>query len=255
MNLAIVGDTPLLERASSLLSTLCGESFLPIPGPLAFQIIFGIVSMFLVFFGIFLLTRKHAGPRIFVLVSYAAGLALIHTTWKWSDIRYLIPFVPLIWILIIAALSKLLHRYRTLQGLLLAISIALSLRTGLVHARAGLHGGAQFQPRTIAWIKENVPATARMASTMKYSIGLLAQRECAGQGLAQDPELWLTAARFHRVEYLHVVLPRPGDEFGLNGFPDNYQFAFARWLETRPEATRLYQNPGEGSLIYRLDRL
>jgi hypothetical protein len=57
------------------------------------------------------------------------------------------------------------------------------------------------------------------------------------------------------IGYIHVVLPGPGDEFNLTDIPDGYLPNFARWLDTRPEATQVYHNLAEGALVYRLNRL
>ena len=249
-----LGDTPLLERASRVVSTLFGDAFLGIGTPVI-QTLAGAAVLPAALFGALVLLKKRQDVRVFVLASYTAGLVFLHTTWKWIDPRYVIPFVPLLWILIIAAAAKILDKRRALACSLLTAVLFLPLRSDVARARMGLDGAAQFQPRTMAWIRENVPPSARMASAMKYAVPLLTERECAGQGPALHAAPWLAAARLHHVEYLHVILPRAGDEFGLTDFPEGYQPAFARWLDTRPEAKQVFRDLDEGALVYRLDPL
>jgi hypothetical protein len=252
IGLAALGNAPILERASRVLSMMFGGPFLFIPGTTAIQAVFAALALGLALIGALQLRNKLEDARILVLASYVAGLIGLHMTWQWIDARYLIPFVPLLWILIISATTKLLAGNRALKGALLAIFIGLPLTFDLPLARAGLRGTAPIQPETMAWIRENVPPSARMSSAMNYSIALLTGRECTGQNVVTHAGLWLAAALNFHVDYLHVVLPGPGDGFELTGFPDGYQPAFCRWLDTRPEAERVYRNPVEGSVVYRL---
>jgi hypothetical protein len=106
----------------------------------------------------------------------------------------------------------------------------------------------------MAWIRENVPASARLESMLDYSVALLTGRECVQQTPFRYVDLALVQARRDRVGYLHILLPPPDDEFIVTEFPPGYQPAFARLLDTRPGVTQVYGNLAEGALVYRIDR-
>jgi hypothetical protein len=252
--IAALGETPILERAANFLSPIFGGAFLHIPGTPFVQGLFGAGVVALALSGAFFLLKKREDARIFVLSAYVAGLLVLHMTWKWIDARYLIPFVPLLWILIVAAATKILRERRVLMGALLAIFLALPLPFDLSRARLGLHGSVQFQPETMAWIRDNVPASARLSSMNDYAVSLYTGRECLSQVPVLHAAQWVAQAQADRVDYLHLVLPKPEDEFNVAEFPAGYQPAFARWLDTRPEATQLYHNLDEGALVYRMNR-
>jgi hypothetical protein len=252
--IAALGETSILERAAGFLSPIFGNAFLQVPGTAFVQGVFGTGVIALALTGAFFLLKKREDARVFVLSSYVAGLLVLHMTWKWIDPRYLIPFVPLLWILIVAAATKLLRERRALLGALLAVFVAFPLPFDLSRARLGLHGSVEFQPETMAWIRGNVPASARLASMNNYSVALYTGRECLAQLAVRHAGQWVAQSRLDRVDYLHVVLPRPDDEFNVAEFPAGYQPAFARWLDARPEATQLYHNLDEGALVYRMNR-
>jgi hypothetical protein len=252
MNIAAVGKTPILERVSHLLS-LIGFAFLHM-GPVVIHILFGAAALGLALYGVTVLLKKREDPRIFVLASYMAGLVCLHITWKWFDARYLIPFFPLLLIAIIAAATKLCGKNRLLQGSLLAIFIALALPPDLAFARRGLRGPSEFQPETMAWIRENVPAAARLQSVLDYSIALLTGRECVQQTPFRLVDQAVAQARRDRVDYMHILIPPPDDEFVVTEFPPGYQTAFARILDARPDVTQVYRNLDEGSFVFRLNR-
>ena len=253
--IAAVGKTPLLERTAHLLSEIFGFAFLRISSTLAVEAVCGAAALLLALYGAATLLNKRDDSRVFVLAAYTGGLVFLHMTWKWIDARYVVPIIPLLWIVIIAAVTSLLQNRRAPQVALLAIFIGLALPMDASFARRGLHG-VQFQPETMAWIRENVPASARLASMQHYAVTLLTGRECTMQGGIFVAAPTQTSTPFNpRVGYLHLMLPRAGDEFALTGIPDGYQPDFARWLDTRPELTQAYHNLDEGALIYRMNHL
>lgn len=251
--MAVLAHSSLLDRAARFLSVLIGGALLGVTGPAAVQAAFGAAALALALYGAVRLLKKSEDPRVFVLASYAGGLALLHVSWRWIDARYVLPFAPLLWILIVAAAAGPLRKRRVLAGALVAVLAVLSLRLDAAYAARGLEGDAQFQPRTMAWIQGHVPPAARLESARNYTVALLTGRECATQTPFPRGGLWLEQARLEGVDYLHVVLPRPGDEFNVREFPAGYQAAFARWLDTRPEATQVYRDLDEGALVYRLN--
>jgi hypothetical protein len=253
--IASLGGTGRAARhAWEILSTMFGGSFACLPdAPRLVSAALGLGALALAAAGAARLLRKRGDPRALVLAAYTAALVLLHVSWKWVDPRYLIPFAPLLWILVIAAVSVPLAKRRALAGTLLAVFLALPLRLDAPYARRGLEGDGRYQPRTMAWIRDNVPATARLESMNNYTVALLTGRACATQVPVAHGAEWLAQARRDRVDYLHVVLPRPQDEFTVSDFPAGYQPVFARWLDTRPEAAQLYRDLDEGALVYRLN--
>ena len=252
--IAALGETPILERAANFLSPIFGGALLSIPGTPLVQGVCGAVAVALALTGAFFLLKKREDARVFVLSAYVAGLLVLHMTWRWIDARYLIPFVPVLWILIVAAATKLLRERRVLMGALLAVFVAFPLPFDLSLARLGLRGSAEFQPETMAWIRGNLPASARLASMTDHAVALYTGRECLAQVPVLHAGQWVARAQINHVDYLHLVLPRPEDEFNVAEFPAGYQPAFARWLDARPEATQLYHNLDEGALVYRMNR-
>jgi hypothetical protein len=253
-HVAAVGDAPSTARVSAILSSIYCPAVLMVPGlagPVKAAV--GAAALALAVLGARRLLMTRADPRVFVLAAYLAGMTSLHLTWNWINSRYAIPFVPLLWILIAAFAADALPRGRAARGLLAALFAALALRLDVYCARIGLKGEARFQPKTMEWIRANVPASARLASLKPYSVALLTGRECAPQKLFPRVGPSAELARRAGVGYLHVVLPRPDDEFVVPGVPAGYQPSFARGLDAQPEWTQVYRELDEGALVYRLD--
>jgi hypothetical protein len=247
-----VANVPLFDRAANLISTIFGGSFLLLPGAAASfpRVAAGTAALALAIFGARRLLDRKKDSRTFVLVSYVAGLAFLHMTWIWVDLRYTILFVPLIWILVAAAADRILGDRRALQIALLGIMIVLTLPSGLSRARLGLSGAAEYEPETMAWIRKSTAPSARLVSLKNYTVALLAGRAC-GKQTFPGADAWLGQARRDGVDYLHVVLPAPGDEFVVSELADEPDLA--RRLDARPEAaTQVYRSEPENALVYRI---
>jgi hypothetical protein len=251
-HVAALGEAGPLERASRLLSTIFGYPFLALPGSPALQSVYGALTLALALFGAVVLLKKREDSRVFVLTSYVGGLVCLHLTWAWTDPRYLILFTPLLWILLFAAAAKLLPSGRPAKAALLAALIALPLPVDLARARLGRAGSAAYQPGTMAWIRENSAPSARLMSVKSYAVALLTGRACLPQLPYRHANDWLDAARDRGVDYVHVAMPMPDDEFGNDEFPAGYQPALARWLDRQPAAAHLYDDAREGAVVYRL---
>jgi hypothetical protein len=250
---SLAGGTSLLERGSQILLKMFGEGFLIVPEfsePGQYALALGTLALALA--GAVRLLKKRDDPRAFVLSAYTAGVILLHLTWKWIGNRYVIPIVPLLWILIVAAAAPLLHKRRNLGWVLLGVFVALPLRLERIYALNGLDGEARFEPETMAWIRENVPPSARLESVKDYTVALLTDHPCSTQPIVAHAGDWLTLAERGGIDYLHLQLPRPNDEFGVADLPDAYQPFLARWLGATKETKEVYRNLGEGSMIFRL---
>ena len=92
---SLAGGTSLLHRGSQLLLKMFGEGFVIVPGlPRPGQYVLALGTLALAAAGAVRLLKKRDDPRAFVLSAYAAGLILLHLTWKWIGNRYVIPLVP-----------------------------------------------------------------------------------------------------------------------------------------------------------------
>jgi hypothetical protein len=251
---ALGGASSLIHRGSEMLLKMFGEGFILIPElPRWGQYVLALGTLSAALAGAVRLLKKNADPRAFVLSSYAAGVILLHLTWKWIGNRYIIPLVPLLWILIVAAAAPLLRKRRFLGWALLAVFVALPLRFERIYALNGLDGDARFEPKTMAWIQGNVPAGARLESVKDYTVALLTGHPCSPQRVVVHAGEWLQHAERDGVDYLHLQLPRPNDEFGVADLPDAYQPFFARWLGATNETPEVYRALDEGAMIFRVN--
>jgi hypothetical protein len=252
---SLAGLASLSERASQILLKMFGEGFIVIPElPRFVQYALALATLALALAGAVRLLKKRDDPRAFVLAAYTAGVLLLHLTWKWIGNRYIIPVAPLLWILIVAAAAPLLSRRRVLGWALLALLAAASLRIDALCALNGLDAEARFEPETMDWIRANVPASARLESVKDYTVALLTGHPCSAQPIVARAGDWLLLAERDKVDYLHLQLPRPNDEFGVADLPPAYQPFLARWLGARKETTEVYRNLAEGALIFRVAR-
>ena len=246
------GGASLFERVSQILLKMFGEGFIVIPElPRLGQYALALGTLALALVGAFRLLKKRDDPRAFVLSGYTAGVIFLHLTWKWIGNRYMIPLVPMLWILIVAAVAPLLRKRRPLGWALLAVFVALHLRFERIYALNGMDAEPQFEPETMAWIRANVPASARLESVTDYTVALLTGHPCSPQAIVVHAGEWLVLAERNKIDYLHLQLPRPNDEFA-GGLPDAYQPFFARWLGGTKEAKEVYRDFDEGAMIFRI---
>ncbi len=247
------GAASLLDRGSRMLLKMLGEGFVVIPElPRPGQYALALATLALAAAGAVRLLRKRDDPRAFVLAAYTAGVLLLHLTWKWIGNRYIIPIVPMLWILIVAAAAPSLAKRRVLGWSLLAVLVLLPLRFERFDALNGWSAGADFEPRTMAWIRENVPPSANLESVKDYTVALLTGHPCRTQRIVTHAGDWLLLAQHDKIDYLHLQLPRDGDEFGVADLPDAYQPFFARWLGAQKETKEVYRNLPEGAMIFQV---
>jgi hypothetical protein len=213
----------------------------------------GIATLGLAFVGArILLAKKGAAPLALVL--YSSGFFVLHLTWPWVGNRYVIPIVPFLWILILAAVSPRLKKMPVAAWIAGGILTFLPLSVDSIFAAQGYERDARFEPRTMAWLHANVPPSARLESVRDYTVALLTEHPCYPQYIVPHAGQWLEHARRDGVDYLHLQLPLPGDAFPVATINPAYQPAFARWLLSRPEATEVFRDEEEGALVFRINR-
>jgi hypothetical protein len=105
----------------------------------------------------------------------------------------------------------------------------------------------------MAWIRENVPPSARLESIKDHTVALLTNHPCSQQPIVTHAHDWLELAHEGKIDYLHLQLPRPYDEFSVADLPDAYQPFLARWLSAQKDATKVYQNLREGAIVFRIN--
>ncbi|MDE2490737.1 MAG: glycosyltransferase family 39 protein [Elusimicrobia bacterium] len=252
-NVAVLGD-PLVQfrHAVDLLDRLLGAGLFGLPGaPTALRASLALLVLLAAAAGARRLLRRDEDPRAFAAAAYLAGVLLLHLTWRWVSLRYLFPLVPFVWILAAAAAEPRLSPRPAAGAALTALLLAAPLRLDLFLARRGRDARPGYEPRTVAWIRANVPPDGRLSSVGAYALALNAGRACEPQDLHPDRE-WLSRMRAKGVRWVHVRVPLPGDEFAPADVPPNFGTALAAWLTENKLADEVFAAPDEGTMIFRL---
>lgn len=252
---ALAEPRTALLHAAGLLAALGGDGLLSLGRflPLAGLVAAGAAAAALAAVGAVRLLRKKEDPRVFALTAYAILLGAQHLVWLPLEPRYVLPLVPLAWILMLAAAAPLLKRRRALAAVILAALAAPALRLDLALAAPGLSGPARFQPATMAWLRANTPANARVQSLEQRTVALLSGR---GAGLpdpqAGERDAWLAYTLSERFDFVHVV-----STFAPGGFfPAPIRRLAEKmdpWARSTPYLREVFRGGNEGATLFRVE--
>lgn len=249
-SIAALGARGPLAQGLSLLGAIVGDGLLALgSAPLWLQVALGAAVLGAAGCGA---SRLMRGPRqalAFALASYGIALLALHATWPVLSPRYVIPLLPVFWILALAGLEALGKRGAAAALVLLAVP-ALWPCVSLAHQ--GFHRQPAIQAETMAWIRANTPASARFESLACQVVSLLAQRETTCPPVAAGRDAWVAALRHEKVDYVHVFGFRPDGYFpeGIARVAKSQE----AWARSSSYFTQVYRNPAEGTTLFKLER-
>ncbi len=243
-----------LRHATALLAAFGGDGLLVLaPGvPSLGLAAAGAVLVVLAAIGIVRLLKETEDPRLFAVAAYLVMLAVLHAVWVPVSPRYVLPLLPLAWMLVLSGAQPYLRGRKVLTAALFGVLAALALRQDRALAAAGLKGPAGFQPKTMAWLRDNTAADARVETLEPATVSLLTGRpvEVPDDGLGQR-DAWLASAFMREARFAHVVPRFPAGGF----FPPNERRLAAHleaWARSTPYAQEVFRSDEEGTVVFRL---
>lgn len=236
-----------------LLGALFGQGLAGVTGPEALSAAAGLGCLALVAHGSVRLARGSEGVPAAAMATYVIFVLAMHSTWPLKEARYLIALLPFVVILIMASLRIWLERRPLAAGLLLLAFSAALLRHDLGFAARGLGPRPAFEPETMAWLAENLPAEARVESLAFHTVELFTGRRTVPPGLTvYDRHAWLASALARGVTHLHVSRGLLSGEFAYPSLPYLKLPTLESWARQTPYASELYANPREGTAVFRI---
>ena len=239
-------------HAGGLLAALGGDGLLSFGRslPLGGLVAAGASALALAAAGAVRLVRKE-DARAFAIASYASSLLALQAVWMPLEPRYVLPLLPLAWIMILSASAPYL-RARRAPALLFALLAFPALRLDMALAAPGLRGPARFQPRTMTWLAENAAPGALIETLEPRTVELLSGRRADLPDFdAGERDGWLADALRRRVEYVHVVSTFAAGGFFTPGMRRVAELSGA-WCRSTPYAAPVFHDDEEGTAVFRL---
>ena len=241
-------------HAASLLGAMGGDGLLALRGSSGLLAAAGLAAAGAAAWGAARLLKRREDPRAFAIACYCVLMAVQHMLWMPVAARYILPLVPLAWILIIAGLPSPARAGKFGPTLALCAAVALPLRLDLAAARSGLRGPASFQPETMAWIRRATPPGARFQSLEWPGIALLGERTAiqpvVTEGYRDD---WLAWTFEQRADWVLV-----SKTLALDGqfLPEaaRLQETLERFALSSPYGSSARSDEREGTVVIHLQR-
>lgn len=196
--------------------------------------------------------RRDPASRVlsFGISCYIVLLLCLHITWKAVAGRYLLHFLPFLWILILAGLDGGI-KPRSTGFLVVALLLFNFMRSDVRLARLGISKPRAITlPKTVAWIKSRTPPNAKFQSIEWPVLLLLTGRSSYPPILIPLRDLWLGAMLSQGISYAQVAHLSP-DGFltpAMAGIIRNEM----RWARSSRYIRRVFFNPDENSEIFRV---
>ncbi len=246
------------DHAGRMIASLFGEGFLGL-ADFAFPLQFGAGALVLALsaLGTARLLKQSKdrggmGVQIFAMAAFCALLLCLHATWELTEARYLLPLMPLLWILALGAARPNFSGKPALAGAALALLLLPALRVDLAFVRAGAVAAPSYQPRTMAWLRRRLPPKTRLQGSAFHTVTLLTGRVCTPppQNVRSSAE-WLADARREKVEFVLSAIEPFGAEFSFPRLAWLNEPQLAEWArkEGLPE---VFRSEEEGTAIYQL---
>lgn len=192
---------------------------------------------------------RRAAPWAKAAGIYCALVLVLHMSWGPIFLRYALTVAPL---LLLLALKEILPRLKA-PGLVLGPLIVAALLGVAPLVLEGLNNPAdQFQPKTTAFLKDNVGPGGRIQSLMPFSVALWTGRETRFPPQAFSIEQWRDGARRDGISHVHAqgtahwksALP------GFGSTPQN----LADWAAAEDGFELIFSNAPEETAVYRIRR-
>jgi hypothetical protein len=241
-------------HAAGLLAAMGGDGLLSLGRvlPLAGLVAAGTAGVLLAGAGAVTVLRRRKDPRLFAVAAYAIILCVQHLVWMPIEPRYVLPLIPLAWILIFSAAAPHL-KGKTAPVLLFVVLALPALSLDLALAAPGLRGPARFQPATMAWLRANSAPDARVQTLEPRTVALLSGRDAELPAFdAGERDAWLAWTLQQKFDYVHVV-----STFAPGGFfsPDMRRTAahLESWSRSTPYAREVFRDAEEGTTVFRVE--
>jgi hypothetical protein len=185
---------------------------------------------------------------VFSLALYVILLSFLHFLWPAASVRYAIPFLPFVWIFVMAGLF--VDSPVQTRNLGLILSVVIFIRCGAIDQIF-----ISIKPRetpivsfnTLQWVKRKTPASARI-DTYDGSLFMLIAQRYAITAVANNQDNWIHLLIDKRFNYIEAA------PFFSNGFSSSYGLVTyskqVQWMENSPYFKKVYLNPNEGTVIY-----
>jgi hypothetical protein len=252
---AVLADPgPWLAHALGVVGTFLGEGMLCAglwlaPGG---AVLAGLAVAVVAGIGAARLLRGPKSEAAFVCAAYSAAVLFLHLTWLAVYPRYVVPVLPFLWILVAAALEPWTKKRPRLAAAACVLLAAAALRRDADYLRQG-SWSASVQPRTMAWLRENTPAGARIEALCASAVTLFTGRMGRNPDFdARSRDEWLAEVLRTRTGYVYAA-----SAFKVDGFlPLAGQGVLARhedWLRSTPYARLARRDEEEGSAVYAIE--
>ncbi|MFI5346705.1 MAG: hypothetical protein ACHQ51_10060 [Elusimicrobiota bacterium] len=240
-----------LLHAGGLLAAMGGDGLLSLGNllPLKGLIAAGAACGALAVIGAVRVLRRKPDPRAFAIGAYAIIVSAQHLVWMPLEARYVLPLLPLAWIMILAELAPRL-RGKNAPALLFALLALPAVPLDLALAAPGLTQTARFQPGTMSWLRENTPPGARVQTLEPQTVTLLSGRAADLPGFdSAARDAWLAWTLRQRFDYVHVAATFvPGGFFSpAMGFTASH---LGPWARSTPYAREVFRNDAEGTSVF-----
>ena len=237
-------------HCARLAATLLGEGMLGLIG-MPFWALLGSAGAVLALCGYGAARRlgKEQDAAVFAMTVYTAGLLLLHATWSLEYIRYLLPLLPLLWILVLLGARELPAFWPRAAAVLGVVIVLAALRDDLRFLNAQSGRQKTLWPQTMAWVAEHTPPAAQLQSPYYAPLMYFTGRPTIAAFGPLEPEAWLQACRERGVEYEVVDLNFARWSAGTGAGPSKTSPPFSD-----PRVHEVYRNPEEGSVVLRIER-
>lgn len=247
------------DHAGRLIASLFGEGFLGLADiPFPVQFLAGSLVLVLAALGTIRLLRQSKdrggmGVQVFAMAAFSALLLCLHATWELTEARYLLPLMPLLWILALGAVRPTFSGRPVLAGAALVLLLFPALGVDLLFVRAGAVAAPSYQPRTMGWLRRRLPPKTRLQGSAFHTVTLLTGRVCTPPPQnVRTSEEWLASARAEKVDFVLSAIEPFGAEFSFPRLAWLNEPQLAQWArkEGLPE---VFRSEEEGTTIYQLN--
>lgn len=246
-----------LNLVTSLVSGLFGSGFLALPVHSIYSLsAAGLIALFVIGAGAVSVAGDKSRVWPWCLAAYFGLSLCLHSCWGGISRRYLIPLLPAAWIFFWAGIRSLTSRWTALKSgrataAIIVLAGGLSLWADRNVVLEGFRGPADFQPRTITYLKEHSLSSAHLQSLNDSAVALLAERvtlQPPRQMSCRDE--WLAGTLNSGVSFVHL------EGFRGTGIYSNHAAFFAgsvgEWADSSPYLRKVFEDAGEGTTIVQI---
>lgn len=244
---AALGHSLLLARAFFAAGTLNLFGF---PNMILSAVGCGVLAV--VAFGIRDLVKEKKRPWALAAALYLILMLCLHETWRFVELRYILPLLPLIWIFLFAGLRWMIERHRIPMALAFIAIVGSGLWIdGLILRRGDMKHTTQLS-QTMEWIREHTPASAHFQAINAAQVWLMTGRPAASPPWTVDSqETWMAVSLRDGSQYL-LACPY----YHVTAYADDSAEWILRhldgWARASPSVREVYRNQAEGTAVFHL---